>query len=856
MPEHGQRIGHYELLGELGKGGMGVVYRARDLTLGREVALKRPSPRRAADAHARRRFMREARAASRLSHPNIVPIYEVFEDDGTPWIAMQLVGGTSLSDLLDDQRVLPLRQVLQHAEELADALHAAHSQSLLHRDIKPDNIVLSADGRAMLTDFGLALYFVPQEESSQASTQSHSLTPTGVIVGTHGYMSPEQSLGHAVDARSDIFALGAVLYEMCTGRRAFTAPSSAELLDAVLHHEPVPISRLNYEVPEDLERIIRKCLSKTVEERYQDTRDLLVDLRAVRRRVEHQSYSKEHPAVREPARRSSRARWSVAFLGSIAVIVAVWWLIPRPPRPPTGIAGVALLPLSYEGSEDQAYLKDTIPLVLAEAIRSSAGLQVAPYATSRSFAPEEDPGAVARQLGVAWVVQGQVSIRSDQFEARIWTTRDTGGRRTWSGAIEGDIGSLLPRIDRLAGELLSALGSTASRASVPGTTRNPQALESYLRGRVLYEGWDVQKNYSRAEAAFRKAIELDARFAEAHAMLAEALALHYIETKQPELTRQAADAAERALALAPDLPEAQTAMGLVELTRGRSVEAARFFERGLEMAPADDSLCRQIARAYADLRRDEDAEKMFQRAIDLRPAYWNNYNAKGAFYLRRARLDQAKEMFRKVIELHPDAATGYSNLAVVLILAGEHKEAEPLLLAALRISPNHMTRNNLGVVYYATGRFEQAAEQWRKATEDGSQDVMLFSNLGDAYRQLGRHDDAGMAYGEAIQLGTARLQTDPADAEARAMLAIALAGVGRCDEARDSAKLAAEQASTNPTLSYYVAAAMAVCGDREGAIRYASRAIQGGALMDVRTNPDLKPLLVDPSIQRLLKQAP
>src|SRR5262245_15138199 len=243
-PRRGQRVGHYALLEELGHGGQGVVYRARDLKLKRDVALKRPSPQCAADPQSRGRFLREARAAAQLTHPHIVPIFEVFEDGGTPWIAMQLVEGSTLRRALEGNQRLPIAMLLEHAEGLADALRTAHGARLLHRDVKPDNILLSSDGRALLTDFGLARFFVPPEKVATVSTQSDEATAPGAAIGTPMYMAPEQVLGSAVDARSDIFAFGAVLYEMCTGRQAFGGTSGAQVVDSVLHRDPVPISRL------------------------------------------------------------------------------------------------------------------------------------------------------------------------------------------------------------------------------------------------------------------------------------------------------------------------------------------------------------------------------------------------------------------------------------------------------------------------------------------------------------------------------------------------------------------------------------------------------------------------------------
>jgi tetratricopeptide (TPR) repeat protein len=330
-------------------------------------------------------------------------------------------------------------------------------------------------------------------------------------------------------------------------------------------------------------------------------------------------------------------------------------------------------------------------------------------------------------------------------------------------------------------------------------------------------------------------------------MLALTLCTLFQQDKSAERVQEALQAAEKALALAPSLPEAHAAMGMVELARGRSAEAARAFEYGLELAPADDSLCRRIAKAYAALGREQEAERMYRRAIQLRPAFWINYNDAGAFFVRRGRLADAQRAFENVVSLHPESDTGFSNLAAVHILAGRHEQARPLLEAALRITPTAETHNNLGVVHYAAGRFADAAREWQAAIDAGAQYAIVFSNLGDAYRQMKRRPEAGRAYGTAIDRWRAQLALAD-DLEGRGALAMALAGDGRCAEAREEARRA-DLRSLSPTGAYYLAVAHAVCGDDEAATRQAARAVAGGIVSDVRTNPDLRRLLGHPALR-------
>jgi Tol biopolymer transport system component len=355
----GDLVGHYEILGVVGQGGMGVVFRARDRQLQRDVALKCPWPRLASDPEARSRFLREARAAARLSHPNVVPVFEIFEWQGLPWVAMDLVEGEPLAHLLAARRPLPLGRILLCAEGIAGALAAAHAKGILHRDLNPNNILVRPDGWAMLTDFGLAHLLTP-EAGESATTITDALSRPGQLLGTRCYMAPEQVLGRRLDARCDLFAFGAVLYEMCAGRRAFEASEPGEEFDAILHRDPPPLAPLNPEIPEELEQIARRALAKRPADRHPDAEALRQELAELRRRVESAD-------VGELLRSGSSARRAAAWRGGlaaallvIAVLALVWALRSREragglvvgtPRQVTGDRGWEAEPaLSPDGS--------------------------------------------------------------------------------------------------------------------------------------------------------------------------------------------------------------------------------------------------------------------------------------------------------------------------------------------------------------------------------------------------------------------------------------------------------------------------------------------------------------------------
>jgi tetratricopeptide (TPR) repeat protein len=378
-------------------------------------------------------------------------------------------------------------------------------------------------------------------------------------------------------------------------------------------------------------------------------------------------------------------------------------------------------------------------------------------------------------------------------------------------------------------------------------------MEPYLQGRTYLEGWDVERHYTRAEEAFRGAIRRDPSFAEAHARLALALFKNYEETRKPERVPEAERAAERAVALAPELPEARLAQGVIQLGRGLSAEAAATLQRAQDLAPADDVIVRRIAEAYAESHRTADAEGLFRRAISLRPDYWENHNSYGKFLSSLGRFEEAMQPFREVVRLRPDSDVGYTNLAGVHIYRGEFEEAEPLLKTSLLKHPMAQAHNFLGFAYYATGRFRDAVAEFRAAATSGSEHPVYQGNLGDAHRQLGETDEARGAYERAIELGRRQLEVNPADGDTRGHFAMALAGAGRCSEARAEASRAVADAADRPVVGYYASVSFALCGDRARAVEQAVRAIRGGAIVDVSTNPDLKPLLREPAVEEALQ---
>jgi serine/threonine-protein kinase len=823
----------YTVVEEVGAGGMGQVYKALDRTLGRTVALKLIRPGSDGGGELVARFRRELALAQAVTHPNVCRVHDLGEVRGAVYISMEFIEGQSLEDLIRSVGHLSPRQTLALGRQVCAGLAAIHEKAIVHRDLKPSNVMVDREGHARVMDFGMAYH--PQAEK---------LTVEGNVLGTLAYVAPEAARGAPPDVRSDLYAVGIVLFEMLTGRRP---PGDDSGLPLALREPPEPCpppSRLAPEVPAAVDAIVLRCLERDPARRFATARDVDAALGRALDTISSSTTRVPLPFVRIQA----GTRRFLPVLAIALAVVAAALLAARALRP-SKPASVALLSLAYEGPAQSEAVRDLLPLLLTERLRSATGIEVAPFTSSRGFGPRDDVRSVARQLGVSFIVEGDVRVLGERLQGGLRLLSSADGRPVWSRPLEGDLANPFPDSAAIAGELASALGRRA-----PPLRRgpDPRALLRYAEGKRLLEGWDVERNHAKAAAAFADAVRLDATFAEAHAGLALARWKEFEETGNAALVEEAKTAADRALSLAPALPEAHLAMGAVLLGRGQSAEAAASFEEALRLAPADDGACRRIADAYASLGRADDALRFFDRAIALRPAYWWNPNAKGAFYLRTGRLGPARSLFNEVIRLHPDSDTGYSNLATSYLLEGRPADALPLLAAALRINPSPQAHNALGLAHYAAGRYADAAEDFQHAIGAGSEDLTYYGNLGDALRQSGRRADARRAYDRAAELGRAGLALRPEDAETRAELAMFLAGGGQCPEALVETH---RVESADPTLHYYVAIASALCGDRAAALEHARRAVAGGVVMDVETNPDLRSLLDDRALRDALGAA-
>lgn len=838
---------------------MGEVYAARDPNLGRKIAIKVLSSELALRPAALQRFGQEARSASALNHPNIITIYEVGLESSTPYIAMEYVDGRDLRSIIADGK-LSTRRILNIACQIADGLAAAHERGIVHRDLKPENVMLTRDGFVKILDFGLAK-LVPtsgEDEATHTFLLESPGTRPGTILGTVGYMSPEQASGLAIDFRSDQFSFGAIAYELATSRRAFDGKTAVDTLSAILHQQPEPLAKLNPHLPAPLRWIIERCLAKEPDERYQSTRDLARELRNVLERLSEASDDTTAVDVVVSPRRG----WRVAAAASLLAAIAsgAGWMIWKDRQYVSANAAMATVPSTrvvaifpFEDDRDSTFATGFAATV-GSRLGMAEGLQIVPPASTVELS-DAAPSAVASKLGAHYLLRGQIMRAANRMRVGYSLIDCRTGRQVAGATLTGSPAEAFSIQDAIAADVAKRLSASIASERAGAERLDGLAQDLYLQAVGYLQRYENEASVDGAIALLER-LRTQTSNSEVAAALARGYLYKFRLTRDEVWSRRAAETAQT-LASGTTNAETLTTIGEIEFERGEHEKAKAALQRALALRPMHAEATLVLAETHKALGENPAAEAAYRRAIELRPEFWGNHNKLGAFYITTGQAKKAIDAFLKVTTLTPDNPRGYNNLGAAYQQSGDYEKAIAAFERSVTLRPSGSAYANLGTCLFFEQRFAEAARSFERAAALAPNVTQIWANLGDAYRWIeGEEERADAAYDQAITLARKELHLDPRDGATRATLAVCLAKRGSLDAAKTEIARALRDTPADVTLKYQAATVAHLSGDRAAATRHLHDALRSGyPASEFANDPEFGPLRKLPEFAKILERS-
>lgn len=721
----GEQIGSYKILSLLGQGGMGEVYLAQDSRLGRRVALKLLPSLVTKDVSRLRRFEQEARAASALNHPNIITIYEIGDVDGRNFLATEFIDGETLR-----QRIVagPLNfiEALNFAEQMASALAEAHAAGIIHRDIKPDNIMLRRDRIVKVLDFGLAKLTQEKERGPEDPTRALVHTSTGLVMGTVTYMSPEQARGLAVDSRTDIWSLGVVLYEMIVGQIPFAGATNSDVLVSILEREPAPLSNSVAEVPPELQRIVSKALQKDREDRYQTIKDLRIDLKSLAREIDLAERDRKLRVAKQERITQERSGVSSSPFDSLAVL-------------PFTISSA---------SEDAEYLSDGITESVINSLAQLPQLKVMARSTVFRYKDQKrDPREIGRDLHVKAVLTGRVIPHGDTLIVSAELVNVADGSQLWGEHYKSNMTDIFDVQDEISTEISEKLRLKLTGEQQQKLTRrytdNAEAYQLYLKGRYWWNKRTID-GMKKAVPYFEQAIETDPCYALAYAGLGDSYAMLGIYSALPpkESFPKAKIAQQRALEIDDDLAEAHASLGFTLLYHDWDLpQAEKELRHAIKLNPGYASAHQWLGFCLGLTYRTEEAIAEMNLAQQLDPFSASiNYTAVWPVYWAR-RYDEAIRLYRAAVELHPDFWATHYWLGLAHEQKGEFAPAIAELEKAKALGDSSWRLSGLGHAYALVGRKSDAHEVLKELKALAKERYVSAYDVAVVYAVLDERDE-------------------------------------------------------------------------------------------------------------------